>query len=123
MTTNGEMLVLARRVVTDEFADCLGPDALDAFDDPYEALSAMGQGSWSSVVIAACYTGLAGLCRAVRRLQPETRLLVLCGPGAEPEVRELTDAVIARSVIDDYFIYPLTNAEWRTLATTAASKQ
>ena len=116
MADSGEMLVLADRGVTDEFADRLGPDALDAFDDPFEALAAMGQGSWSSVVIAASYVGLDGLCRAVRRLQPDTRLLVLCGPGREPEVRELTDAAIAGSVIDDYYIYPLTNDEWCALA-------
>ena len=115
MTAAGEMLVLAELAVTDEFSDRFGPDALAAFDDPYEALAAMESGHWASVVIAASYVGLSGLCRAVRRLQQNARVIVLCGPAMELEVRGLAGGVAAESTIDDYFIYPLTNDEWRQL--------
>ena len=115
MTTAGEMLVLAQREVTDEFSNHFDDDVLETFDDPYEALAAMGQRDWSSVVIAASYVGLSGLCRAVRRLQQDARVVVLCGPATESEVRGLTDGVKVEKTIDDYFIYPLNNDEWRCL--------
>ncbi|MBT3199576.1 MAG: hypothetical protein HN350_06625 [Phycisphaerales bacterium] len=118
MITAGQMLVLAERSVVDEFADHLGSVAIEAFDDPYEAFAAMQQRVWSRVVIAASYAGLGGLCRAVRRLQPQANVLVLCGPGRESEVRSLADGINTASVIDDYFIYPLTPVEWRNLAET-----
>ena len=118
MTAAGETLILAERAVTDEFSDHFGPDALAAFDDPYEALAAMEGGHWASVVIAASYVGLSGLCRAVRRLQQNARVIVLCGPAMESEVCGLADGVTAKSTIDDYFIYPLTNDEWRKLTST-----
>ena len=115
MTTAREMLVLAELAVTDEFSDHFGPDVLAAFDDPYEALAAMESRHWASVVIAASYVGLSGLCRAVRRLQQDARVIVLCGPATESEVRGLVDGVTAENTIDDYFIYPLTNDEWRKI--------
>ena len=115
MTAAGDMLVLGDLAVTDEFSDHFDPDVLSAFDDPYEALAAMESGNWSSIVIAASYVGLSGLCRAVRRLQQNARVIVLCGPATESEVRGLTDGVTAESTIDDYFIYPLTDDEWRNL--------
>ena len=116
MTVAVEMLVLAEPVVTNEFSDRLGSDALVAFDDPYEALEAMESGDWASIVIAASYVGLSGLCRAVRRLQQNAKVIVLCGPAAELEVRGLVSGVTAAGAIDDYFIYPLTDDEWRNVA-------
>lgn len=116
MTAAGRMLVLAEPVVTDEFSDHFGRDALTAFDDPYEALAAMEDRDWASVVIAASYVGLSGLCRAVRRLQKDARVIVLCGPAMESEVRGLADGVAVDGAIDDYFIYPLTNDEWRQVS-------
>ena len=113
MTSAGEMLVLAELAVTEEFSDRFGPDALVAYDDPYEALAAMEGASWSSVVIAASYVGLSGLCRAVRRLQQNARLIVLCGPATESKVRGLVDGVASEGAINDYFIYPLTDEDWR----------
>lgn len=109
------MLVLAEPDVINEFADRFGPDALRAFDDPYEALAAMESRDWGSVVIAASYPGLDGLCHAVHRLQPDARVIVLCGPAMESEVRGLADGVAACSAIDDYFIYPMNNDEWRNI--------
>ena len=119
MTAAGEMLVLAELAVTDEFSDHFGPDVLAAFDDPYEALAAMESRHWASVVIAASYVGLSGLCRAVRRLQQNARVIVLCGPAMELEVRALAGGNATESTIDDYFIYPLTNDEWRKLTGAA----
>jgi DNA-binding response OmpR family regulator len=121
VTSAGELLVLAGRGVTDEFSDRFGSDVLKTFDDPYEALAAMGGRNWSSVVIAASYVGLSGLCRAVRRLQQDAKVIVLCGPATESEVRGLVDGVTAEKTIDDYFIYPLTNDEWKTFATADLS--
>lgn|GEM_PF-2403151 len=113
MTGAGGMLVLAERTVTDEFSDHFGPDSLRAFDDPYEALAAMENRDWASVVIAGSYVGLRGLCRAVRRLQRNARIVVLCGPAAESEVLALVGGASDEGPIDDYFIYPLTAADWR----------
>ena len=113
MTAADRMLVLAEPAVTDEFSDHFGSDALSAFDDPYEALAAMEDRDWASVVIAASYVGLRGLCCAVRRLQQNARVIVLCGPATESEVRGLAGGAAAEGAIDDYFIYPLTNDEWR----------
>ena len=115
MAGAGEMLVLAGRSVTDEFSDHFAPEVLSTFDDPYEALAAMGPNDWSNVVIGASYVGLSGLCRAVRKLQRTARVIVLCGPAMESEVRDLTRGVPSESIIDDYFIYPLTNDDWRKL--------
>jgi DNA-binding response OmpR family regulator len=109
------MLVIAGREVTDALADHAAPESVDAYDDPYEALAAMGSGEWSNVVIAASYPDLDGLCRAVRRLQSGARLTVLCSAGREPEVRQLSDRPEGPGVIDDYLIYPLTGEEWRKL--------
>jgi hypothetical protein len=114
------MLVLAEQAVSEEFSDYFSDEELDVFDDPYEALAAMENGSWSSVVIAASYVGLRGLCSAVRRLQKGARLIVLCGPAMESEVRGMAGGIAAQGAIDDYFIYPLTSNEWRSL--TAADK-
>jgi hypothetical protein len=110
------MLVLAEPGVTDEFSDHFGSDVLAVFDDPYEALAAMEHQDWAGVVIAASYAGLTGLCCAVRRLQQDARVVVLCGPATESEVRGLIDGIAAGSAIDDYFIYPLTDDEWRKVA-------
>ena len=121
MACAGEMLVLAGRGVTDEFSDRFGDAVLKTFDDPYEALAAMGGRNWSSVVIAASYVGLSGLCRAVRRLQQDAKVIVLCGPATESEVSGLADGVTTEKTIDDYFIYPLTNDEWKTLTTADQS--
>jgi len=109
------MLLLSDTAIAHEFADRLGPEHLATFDDPYEALDAMARGSWQKVIVAACYAGLAGLCRAVRRLQDSARVIVLCGPADEPEVRSLTGAFAAVRTVDDYMIYPLNDGDWDQL--------
>jgi len=106
------MLLLGDTAIAHEFSDRLGPERLAAFDDPYEALDAMAQRCWRKVIVAACYSGLSGLCRAIRRLQHGARVIVLCGPAAEPEVRSLTGTFAAARIVDDYLIYPLNNGDW-----------
>jgi len=113
------VLLLGGAAVAHEFAARLGPERLAAFDDPYEALGAMAESSWQKVIVTACYSGLAGLCRAVRRLQGGAEVIVLCGPADEPEVRSLTGAFAAAQTINDYMIYPLNDGDWDQLATAS----
>ena len=110
MTPNGEMLIVADRLVADEFASRLAPSSPTARSDPYEALQAMRDRPWPLIVLTAPQPDLAGFCQAVRRLQRDARVMVLCAPAAEPQVRPLVG-----DTLDDYFIYPLMESDWRKL--------
>jgi len=76
------------------------------FADPYEALAAMREKRWPLVLLSAEMADFAGLCRASRRLQPDSRVLGLCHPAEEPATLELVG-----DGLDDYLIHPLTRRE------------
>ena len=111
MTSRDDMLVVAERLVADELAARVGPGRFRAYSDPYDALGAMRDRRWATILLTASQVDLDGLCRAVRRLQRDARLLVLCAPSGEPRVRPLKG-----KTIDDYFIYPLMESDWEALS-------
>ena len=106
MTGPEELLLVADRRVSEELAGRVRPGRFVSCPDPYDALVQMQRRSWRGVVLTAPRADLAGLCRALRRLQRSARLFALCPPAAEPDVCPL-----AGKVLDDYFIYPPTGAE------------
>ncbi len=102
MTKAGTFLLLADEVQGSEIISPFGAETVCHVDDPYALMMELSQEDWPAVLVTAPRADLAGLCRAVRRLQHNASLFVLCTPTAEPEAREL-----AGTLIDDYFILPM----------------
>jgi len=100
------ILVLADGPVGSNLTDQLADARFVRHSGPYDALMEMGRRSWPVVVLSAPRAEFAGLCRASRRLQHDARLLAVCPPTAEPEVRPLRGRLL-----DDYFIHPLTRGD------------
>ena len=111
MIQSQEMLLVCEGPAAERLSEQLGSGRLLRRSDPYEALLELSRRQWSAVVVAGPQPGFEGLCRAMRRLQPDARLYALCPPSAEAEVRPL-----AGEVLDDYFIYPPTDEEMRRIA-------
>ena len=111
------MLLLADKELSDRIIPQLGSQPVQAVGDPYDALEAMGRGSFATVVLSPTAAGpsaegeFAALCRASRRLQRDARLVALCPPRLETEVRPLVGATL-----NDYFITPPTQADVHALA-------
>ena len=110
------MLLLADKELTDQIAACPAAPAAEVVADPYEALEAMAHRPFPLVVLSPTERGpggegeFAALCRASRRLQHEARLVALCPPRLEAEVRPLVG-----TTLDDYFITPPSPADLRAL--------
>ncbi len=100
------LLLLAGGATGEYLAERLGPDACLHVPRPYAGLAEMADRTWPTVVLADDGKEFPGLCRAARRLQPEARLLGICGPAGEPRLRPLRPRPL-----DDYFIEPLTARE------------
>ena len=114
MLRRREILLIAESAVAGEFRDQLGADAVVHHTDAYEALAQMGKHGWPAIVVTAPRVDLAGLCRACRRLQADAKLLAVCSPAGEPDVRPLTGRLL-----DDYFIYPPTSSDWQAIRRAA----
>ncbi|MCJ7543216.1 MAG: GGDEF domain-containing protein [Phycisphaerae bacterium] len=110
------MLLLADKELTDQIASCPDIPAAEVVADPYDALEVMARRRFPLVVLSPTAAGAAGegefaaLCRASRRLQRDARLVALCPPRLEAEVRALVG-----STLDDYVIAPPSQADLRTL--------
>lgn len=98
------ILVLAERPVSEEILSRLDGPLVVA--DPYEALASLRAEEHHAVVLTAPRPELSSLCRAMRRVSAQTRLVALASVSAEPEVRTL----VGRE-LDDYFIYPPARAD------------
>ncbi len=102
-----DLLMLADSALSDSLSDRL--DGMSSCEDPYDFLLELSRRRWSSVVLEAPLDGasqagrddFAGLCRASRRLQRDSRIVSLCVPAAEPHIRRL-----AGKVLDDYYLLP-----------------
>ena len=114
MLTRREILLLAESAAAAQFRDQLGADAVVHHTDAYQALAQMGRHRWPAVVLTAPRVDFAGLCRACRRLQADAKLLAVCPPAGEPDVRPLVGRLL-----DDYFIYPPTSSDWRAIRRAA----
>jgi len=101
-----EMLLLSDEATGRELVSRLDGAPLVRHTDPYDVLMAMGDRRWPVVILSAPQDDFEGLCRALRRLQREGRLLAICPPACEPQVRPLVGAVL-----DDYFIFPPTRSD------------
>lgn len=77
-----------------------------ALADPYQVLAELARHDWRVVVLTGPRPDLPGLCRAARRIAPEAKLLAVCGPAGEAQIRDLPPAAL-----DDYFIEPLEPAD------------
>lgn len=99
--THANLLLIAREALASELAQRVGPERVCCKSDPYEALMEMGRRRWPAILIQAAVGDYAGLCRASRRLQADSRLLGLCGVADEMQVRQLVGPVL-----DDYLICP-----------------
>jgi diguanylate cyclase (GGDEF)-like protein len=111
------ILLVADETTAGELAARTEKECFVRFADPYDALLAMRDRHWPVMVLSAGAADFAGLCRASRRLQPDSRVLGLCRPVEEPGVQVLVD-----NVLNDYLIHPPTRrelAELRRLAWSA----
>ena len=89
MTDRRDMLLLADGPTGNRLATRLGAKRCVRFGDPYEALLEMSRRRWDTIVLTAPRKGFEGICRASRRLQADARLLAVCPPVCEPDVRPL----------------------------------
>ncbi|MHC4294785.1 MAG: hypothetical protein ACYSTL_04305, partial [Planctomycetota bacterium] len=110
MKRTNDMLLIADRTVSEQLAPRLGEGRCVSLPDPYDALLEMSRHRWSAVLLTAPRANFAGLARASRRLQRDSKVFALCPPTAEPDVKPL-----AGRVLDDYFIYPPTASEWERI--------
>jgi len=116
VSNGGEILLLGEPPLGAEFTSRCGDGVRVVHrSDPYDALAEMSRRSWPVVVLTAPRPEFGSLCRASRRLQARTRLLAMCPPAAEHEVRPL-----APEVLDDYFIYPPTRSDWQSMIAAAS---
>ena len=109
-----QTLVVADGPIGMDLAGRLGESRSVRCGDPYDALLEISQRRWSTVVVTAPRSDLAGLCRAIKRLQGDVQLFGVCPPAGEPELR----ALIGRE-LDDYFIYPPTDSDIRRMVADA----
>jgi len=119
VNNGGEILLLGEAALGEQFASRCG-DAVRVVsrDDPYDALEEMSRRRWGVVVLTAGRAEFESLCRASRRLQGDARLLAICSPAAEADVRPL-----APGVLDDYFIYPPTQGELDSIVQAATGAE
>ena len=117
MSATCKMLLLGHSSLGEEFSARIGSARLVHCSDPYDALLEMGRRHWPAVVLTAACEDFAGLCRASRRLQRDSRLFAICSPSDETEVRSLRGPVL-----DDYFIYPPTRGDWQSLRRAVSSE-
>lgn len=106
MSKNTRTLILADADMGEQLSARLDNADVVCYEDPYDLLSELAKQRCSIVILTAPRPDFAGLCRASRRLQADVRLLAICPPSAEPEIKDLT-----REVLDEYFIYPPTDAD------------
>ena len=110
------MLMLADKELADQIPATVAAEAREVVADPFDALEAMSRRRFELVVLSPTAAGPAGegefaaLCRASRRLQRDARLVALCPPRLEAEVRALVG-----TTLNDYFIAPPSPADLRAL--------
>jgi diguanylate cyclase (GGDEF)-like protein len=110
------MLLVADETTAEELAARTDKQCFAHFADPYDALLAMRDRHWPVVVVSAELADFTGLCRASRRLQPESQVLGLCRPVEEP-----TALALMGGVLDNYLIHPPTRRELAELSRLASS--
>jgi len=116
MTVESDMLLLTADSVPEALSPYLRNGKVVKVEDPYEALIEMGRRRWSAILLSFSVPDFAGLCRASRRLQPDSAIFGLCTPALEPEIRLLTPGTLT-----DYFICPPSKEDVEKLFRTAIS--
>ena len=105
MTDENDILLVGEPGSLEQLRTQLGRQRATAAA-PYDAMLAMKQGQYRSVVVSAPQAELPGLCRALRRLHGDEPLMAVGPVPSEPEMRSLCGIGL-----DDYFISPPTRAE------------
>ncbi len=104
--SNGDILLLAPDGVAEELSALSERVSFLHRADPYDALDELARRSYGAVILAQDYPDFAALVRAVRRLQQSARLVALCSPAGEADLK-----MSREDETDNYLIYPPTAAE------------
>ena len=86
-----DTLVVAEDRLAGELADRLGAGRCSPFRDPYDALGALHDRPWSTVVLSGLASELPGMYRAVKRLQGDARVFAWCPSEARDALSPLVD--------------------------------
>ncbi len=119
MTENNQTMLLAGKDRVEELRRQLEGIGLDPVihSQPRDALSQLSQEPFATVVFSVSPTDRAGLLQAIRELQPQARILAICDPGDEPEIRDMLGLTI-----DEYFIHPPSESDLMALAHLASGE-
>ncbi len=110
-----DILLLAEGPLAERLTRPLPPDAVNVRPEPFAALEALAKRPYRVVLLTAPQPDLGQLASAIRRLQPDARILGLCHPADEPEL-----LAIDRATLEDYYILPLAPREWRGILQSEA---
>jgi len=99
----GNILLLSGEQVADELASLAPAEDVAHHTDPYDALEELARKRYRGVILTHPYPDFPGLVRAVRLLQRSSRILALCSPAGEADLR-----LTGLGELDDYFLYPPT---------------
>jgi diguanylate cyclase (GGDEF)-like protein len=101
-----EIFVLADEKWADAISQQMVGAKVASQADAYDGLMQLGSRRWPTVILDAENDEFASLCRSVRLLQPDSRLLAMCSPALEAMVGPMVG-----SLLDGYFILPPDRAE------------
>lgn len=114
MTAAGsDILLLADLPLSQRLRRSMPEDANVETADPFGALEALSNRTYRAVIIALPQPDLPKLLQAIQRLQPGTPRYGLCTPAGEHELRRL--AMQDSSLLEDYFIIPPSDDDWRRM--------
>lgn len=111
------ILLLAEGATGYELSARLG-GSVTSHSDPYQALETLSESPFQAVVFTAPRPELASLCRAMRRIREDVKLLALTSVRGESQVQALRGLEL-----DDYFIYPPTREDIAAIVKYAGASQ
>jgi diguanylate cyclase (GGDEF)-like protein len=95
------VLVLSGSELGVRLGDLSGKGEFAHRADAYEALEELSRRPFQTVIVECDYPDLAGLIRAIRRLQKSAAIYGLCSPAGEAQL-----LISNHHGLDDYFVYP-----------------
>ncbi len=113
MKDHPDILVLTSPADRPRLTQSIPACSFQMHDDPFASLTRLAAHAYSTVLVSAPQPDMANLLRAVRKLQPASKVYVLCTPACEYDLSRI--ALADGGLIDDYFIMPPTPREWRSI--------